>query len=229
MIPAGTDFSLYFITDTALCGGPERVPEVVREAALGGAGVVQVRDKQATDAEFERLARACAAAVREAEDSLGRGVELVVNDRLSVAAELGLHLHVGQSDAGAEAARKALGPELMVGLSVSTPEETRRAVGQGIADVVGIGPVWTTPTKGDAAAPLGPDGTAECAELARAGGLAGVAIGGINASTATQLAGVPVDGLCVVSAIAAVPDPRASAAEMLRISRTVLTATGGAR
>ncbi|MCP3425854.1 thiamine phosphate synthase [Rothia sp. AR01] len=53
----------------------------------------------------------------------------------------------------------------------------------------------------------GAEGVAECAELARAGGLASVAIGGIGASSASLLAGVPVDGLCVVSAIAAAPDP----------------------
>lgn len=229
MIPAGTDLSLYFVTDTALCGGPERVPEVVRAAALGGVGVVQVRDKQADDAAFERLARACAAALAGVEEETGRRVPLVVNDRLAVAAELGLHVHVGQSDAAVEQARAALGPDLMVGLSVSTPEETRRAVGQGLADLVGIGPVWATPTKTDAAAPLGPEGVAECAELARAGGLASVAIGGIGASSASLLAGVPVDGLCVVSAIAAAPDPRAAAAALLRASRTALNAAGGPR
>ena len=99
MIPEGVDPALYFITDTALCGGPERVPHVVYEAVAGGAGIVQVRDKHADDAAFLALARACRDAVRRAEDALGRTAALVVNDRVGVAERLGLHVHVGQSDA----------------------------------------------------------------------------------------------------------------------------------
>ena len=81
MIPEGVDPALYFITDTALCGGPERVPHVVYEAVAGGAGIVQVRDKHADDAAFLALARACRDAVRRAEDALGRTAALVVNGR----------------------------------------------------------------------------------------------------------------------------------------------------
>ena len=107
MIPEGLDPALYFITDTALCGGPERVPHVVYEAVAGGAGIVQVRDKHADDAAFLALARACRDAVRRAEDALGRTAALVVNDRVGVAERLGLHVHVGQSDASLAVARRA--------------------------------------------------------------------------------------------------------------------------
>ena len=163
MIPEGVDPALYFITDTALCGGPERVPHVVYEAVAGGAGIVQVRDKHADDAAFLALARACRDAVRRAEDALGRTAALVVNDRVGVAERLGLHVHVGQSDASLAVARRAVGPERMVGVSASTAEEVRAAAESGVADLVGIGPVWATPTKTDAAAPLGPEGLAALA------------------------------------------------------------------
>lgn len=223
MIPPGADFRLYFVTDTALCGGVDRVPQVVHEAVRGGAGAVQVRDKELPDAQFADLARACEEAVRRANAETGRTAHLFVNDRLDVAADLGLNVHVGQSDAAAAEARMALGPDRMVGLSVSAPDEARAAVAERHADLLGIGPVWSTPTKTDAAAPLGPEGVAECAEIARTGGLASVAIGGINASTAPHLAGVPVDGLCVVSAIAAALDPRHASAELLRLATLTLS------
>lgn len=222
MIPPATDFSLYFVTDTKLCGGLDRVPNVVYEAVMGGVGVVQVRDKELSDGRFADLARACEQQLRRAEQDSGRSAQLFVNDRLSVAADLGLNVHVGQSDAAAADARAALGPDLMVGLSVSTPGEVRAAVAERQTDVLGIGPAWATPTKTDAAPALGPDGVSECAEIARTGGLVSVAIGGINPSTATELAGVPVDGLCVVSAIAAAQDPRKAAAELLSLATMTL-------
>lgn len=222
MIPPTTDFSLYFVTDTALCGGVDRVPHVVYEAVMGGVGVVQVRDKELGDAEFSTLAKECAKAIGRAEQDSGRPAHLFVNDRLNIAADLGLNVHVGQSDAAAKEARRVLGRELMVGLSVTSPDEARAAVAERYADVLGIGPVWSTPTKNDAGPPLGPDGVTACAAFARTVGLSSVAIGGINPSTATRLAGVPVDGLCVVSAIAGADDPRHAAAEMRRLATMTL-------
>lgn len=226
MIAPGTDLSLYFVTDTRLCGGVDETARVVYEAVMGGVGVVQVRDKELDDHGFARLARACADAVRRAGEDSGRAARTVVNDRLSIAADLGLDVHVGQSDAAARRARQVLGESAMIGLSVSTPEQARDAVAEGHADLLGIGPAWATPTKTDAAAPLGPDGVAECARIARAGGLASVVIGGVNPETARSLAGVPADGLCVVSAIASAPNPRSAAAELLEISRRTLEPKG---
>ncbi|MCT1367063.1 thiamine phosphate synthase [uncultured Kocuria sp.] len=222
MIPSGADLSLYFVTDTKLCGGLEKVPGVVYEAVMGGVGVVQVRDKHLDDDAFAQLASACARAVAQANQDSGRTARTVVNDRLSIAADLGLDVHVGQSDAAAERARETLGESAMIGLSVSTPEQARAAVDSGHADLVGIGPAWATPTKTDAAKPLGPGGVAECARIARSGGMASVVIGGVNAHTAGSLAGVPADGLCVVSAIASADDPRRAASELLRLSQNTL-------
>ncbi len=230
MIPEGVDPALYFITDTALCGGPERVPHVVYEAVAGGAGIVQVRDKHADDAAFLALARACRDAVRRAEDALGRTAALVVNDRVGVAERLGLHVHVGQSDASLAVARRAVGPERMVGVSASTAEEVRAAAESGVADLVGIGPVWATPTKTDAAAPLGPEGLAALAGPARAAGLVAVGIGGIRADRLPLLRAAGADGICVVSAIAASENPRAAARELraAAVDEGVLAAAGSA-
>lgn len=207
------DWRLYFVTDTALCGGPDRVPTVVEAAVRGGAGVVQVRDKHATDAEFLSLARACVAAVRRVEDATGRTAAVVVNDRLDAARELGLHLHLGQSDIAAARARPLLGDDLLIGLSISSDSELNRELADPSADVVGLSPLYSTPTKPDAAAPLGPGGVTRLA--ARAHPLPSVAIGGISIGNIAGVAATGVAGACVVSALASARDPEMTAQLLL--------------
>ena len=75
----GVDWRLYYVTDTALSGGPDKVPHLVEQAVLGGAGVVQIRDKDLPGHEFLTLAKACAEAAHRAQDQTGRPVALVVN------------------------------------------------------------------------------------------------------------------------------------------------------
>lgn len=211
------DWRLYYITDTAQSGGPERVPFFVEAAIRGGAGVVQVRDKECSNDEFLALTRACQEAVDRAADATGRRVAVVVNDRLHVAAELGLHFHQGQSDGPVEEARRKLGPELLIGLSISNSAELAAELANPTADVFGLGPVWATPTKTDASPALGIDGLAD---LVRRTGTAAttVAIGGINHSNASDVWGTGVDGICVVSAITGAEDPAAASAQLLHTS-----------
>lgn len=217
-----TDWTVYHVTDAALSGGRDRVPAVVAEAVLGGARVIQVRDKDADDAVVADLVRECRSAIGLALGAEAAEVALFVDDRLEVAVELGCHLHVGQSDTPAAAARRALGPSLMLGLSVSDVEEARRGLAAGDADVFGIGPVLATSTKTDAAAPLGVDGVEQVLRaLGRdpaadpTGDAAprppAVAIGGIDLALARALGGIGIDGICAVSAIAAAPSPRDAA------------------
>ena len=118
----------------------------------------------------------------------------------------------------------------MVGVSASTAEEVRAAAESGVADLVGIGPVWATPTKTDAAAPLGPEGLAALAGPARAAGLVAVGIGGIRADRLPLLRAAGADGICVVSAIAASENPRAAARELraAAVDEGVLAAAGSA-
>ncbi|MHA6513764.1 thiamine phosphate synthase [Tessaracoccus sp. Z1128] len=212
------DWRLYYVTDSAMSGGPAHVPGMVEQAVLGGAGVVQVRDKDLPGDEFLALARACVDAARRAADQTGRAPALVINDRLHVAEELGLHFHQGQDDGNIRQARRRLGPDLLIGLSISTDAQLAHELEDQTADVLGLSPLWDTPTKTDAAAGLGLDGAARLAR--RAGGRAKtVAIGGINARNAAQVIATGVDGVCVVSAITTAPDPRAAAAELLALWR----------
>lgn len=212
------DWRLYFVTDTALCGGPERVAQVVEQAVLGGAGVVQVRDKTMTDDNFARLTRSCIEAVDKAFSATGRRAEIFVNDRLAVADRFGLHLHMGQSDGDVEHARRTLGTDLLLGLSISNDAQLATALNHPFADVLGISPVWATPTKADTDPALGLAGAGRIVDTT-AGRAATVGIGGINATNAAEVIATGVDGICVVSAIATAPDPRAAAAHLLSLWR----------
>lgn len=235
--PPAVDWRLYLVTDPDLGGGRDAVPEIVYEAVLGGVGVVQVRDKKCDDDEFASHAVAISEAVDSACAETGRIVPVFVNDRLDVARELGLHLHIGQRDVPFATARAALPDELMLGLSIESDAQLLAALaGPGPApDVVGVSPVWSTATKTDTAESLGPEGADRIARAAHAhahaagpgagagagagpgagAGVRAVGIGGIGPTTVARLAPTALDGVCVVSAIMAAPDPRAAASDLL--------------
>lgn len=201
------DPSLYLVTDTAL-SRPRTVPDVVRAAVAGGVTAVQVRDKTASRRELYELTLAVRAV-------LPPGVALFVNDAVDVALLAGADgVHVGQDDLPPAEVRALIGPDRLLGLSAGSPQELAVALAlpPGTVDVVGIGPVWSTPTKPDAGTGLAPSGVAALAERARAAGLRSVAIGGISAGNAAAVTGV--DGVCVVSAICAAADPAAAARDL---------------
>ncbi|TKJ27424.1 thiamine phosphate synthase [Blastococcus sp. CCUG 61487] len=200
------DPTLYLVTDTGLAGA-RGVPDVVRAAVAGGVTAVQVRDKTASRRELYALTLA----VREALSGTP-GVALFVDDAVDVALLAGADgVHIGQDDLPPVEVRALIGPDKLLGFSAGDDDEMAVALAlpPGTVDVVGIGPVWATPTKPDAGSGLGPERVAELAATARAGGLRSVAIGGIDAARAPEVTGV--DGICVVSAICAAPDPEAAA------------------
>ncbi|HET7045360.1 MAG TPA: thiamine phosphate synthase [Gaiellaceae bacterium] len=143
--------------------------ETAKRAVEAGATVVQLRVKAPTAEVIARGDRFRELGFREL------GVTFVVNDDVAAALALGADgVHLGQDDAGAERASEA---GLLLGRSVSTLEQALGADG----DYLGAGPVWATPSKSDAGAPLGLDGLrAICAAVA----VPVVAIGGIDAANA---------------------------------------------
>jgi thiamine-phosphate pyrophosphorylase len=170
---------------------------------------VQVRAPSATTREL------CALSIAVQEVLAGSGIPLLVNDRLDVALAVGAEgVHLGQDDLAPEHARRLAGPDLLIGLSVSTLEQVARAASlpHGWLDYLGVGPVEATATKPEAAAPLGLRGTAQ---LVAASQLPCVAIGGISAANAAALRATGVAGLAVVSAICAAADPASAAAALL--------------
>ncbi|HEY5335523.1 MAG TPA: thiamine phosphate synthase [Mycobacteriales bacterium] len=194
-----TDWRLYLVTDTTLCGA-RGVPAVVEQALGGGVSVVQVRDPHASARELVTLTRAVLTVVS------GR-VPVIVNDRVDVAVAAGADgVHIGQSDLDPVSVR-AIAPDLIVGLSVTTLAEAVAAQAQSV-DYLGAGPVFSTPTKPDAAAAIGVEGLAA---ICAASILPVVAIGGLSAQHSPDVRRAGAAGICVVSAICAADDPRFAA------------------
>ncbi|SAK83051.1 thiamine-phosphate pyrophosphorylase [Caballeronia glebae] len=201
------DLSLYLVLDPVQCGGHDAAVRVARAALEGGATFVQLRAPEWHKRAWLDLARELLPLTR------AHGVPFVVNDHLDVALAVGADgVHIGQRDLPAELARQLLGPDALIGLSVSNLDETADArTLAGIIDYLGAGPVYATPTKTDASTPCGIDGLAEICAAAH---LPTVAIGGIQAHNAADVMRAEPAGLAVVSAICKAADPREAAAAL---------------
>lgn len=195
------DLALYLVTDPVLVGG-RLLEEVVAAAVDGGATLVQLRDKTADTGALIRTAERLLAVLRP------RGVPLLVNDRVDVALASGAEgVHLGQSDMPPATARRLLGEDAVIGLSISRAEELATA-DPGVVDYLGVGPVFATATKGDAAAPLGDEAIRR---IVAGTDLPTVGIGGITAANAVRPRALGLGGVAVVSAICAAEDPAAAA------------------
>lgn len=217
------DYGLYLVTDRAAAQGRGLVG-IVRAAVQGGASIVQLRDKDARTRDSLRLALELKALLEPL------GVPLIVNDRLDLALACGAAgVHLGQDDLPCELARRLVGAECLLGVSVSTPEEARRATGEG-ADYLGVSPVFDTPTKRDTPTATGLAGLAAIRAVTH---LPLIAIGGLNEGNAGQVMAAGADGIAVVSALMAAEDTAAAARALrLAIARgrarlTPLPARGG--
>lgn len=199
------DLNLYLVTDISeRCTLP--LPETVEAAIAGGVSIVQYRSEQPYGGAAYREALPIAEICRRA------NVPFIVNDRIDLALALDADgVHIGQRDFPPEVARRVLGPDKIIGFSCSNLEEVR-AVDTTLVDYLGLGPVFPTLTKTDAAPAMGLKMLADCAA---ATSLPVVAIGGINTTNAAAVraSGTRI-GIAVVSAICASPNPQAAAEEL---------------
>lgn len=210
MKPERIDYSLYLVTDRGLARG-RAVLDVVRTAVQGGVTCVQLREKTCSTREFIEAARA----VKEFLHS--RGVPLIINDRVDVALAVGADgVHLGQQDMPLAMARAIVTDTMLIGISVESLADAVAAQGGG-ADYLGVSPIFATPTKTDAAAPLGLEGLRA---IRRAVHLPLVAIGGLNRQTAAVVIRGGADGIAVVSAIVAAEDPEQAARELVQAIRS---------
>lgn len=210
------DLTLYAITDPHI-GDAGRLAEAVRQAALGGATLVQLRDKNAGKRALLERARALVSALG------GTGVPLLVNDRVDVALDAGAAgVHLGQDDMPAAEARRLLGPDAIIGLTVRSDEEAR-AVPHELVDYVCIGGVFATASKQNETPPVGLDGLARILGIVRAGGaMPAGAIAGISEANAAQVIDAGADGIAVISAIFADPSPHEAASRLRAAVDTAL-------
>jgi thiamine-phosphate pyrophosphorylase len=196
------DLSLYLVLDPDLCAGYGLV-ETTRAAVAGGATIVQLRDKTADTRRMVETGRALQQVLS------GTNALLVINDDVEAAIALGADgLHIGQNDLGEMEARRKIGPDMILGLSVETLE-LAAAVDPAIVDYAGIGPIFATATKPDHKQPIGLTGLAD---LVRACPVRSVAIGGLKAEHVGPVLATGAEGLAVVSAICGQPDPQAATA-----------------
>ena len=194
------DLSLYLVTDQNLA--QHRALEwIIEQAVLGGVTMVQLREKQANTRRFLQQAERLKAVLDEFE------VPLIINDRLDIALAIDADgLHVGQEDLPYPLARKILGPQKIIGLSIESFQQAQEAQHFDV-DYIGIS-MFQTPTKKDMKPPLGIEGVSSIVRFSKH---RAVAIGGIKPHN-TQLAmGTQVEGIAVVSAIISADDPKEAA------------------
>lgn len=201
---------LYAVTDRAWLKG-QTLAQQVEQALLGGATMVQLREKQLDLPQFRREALEIQALCRR------YGAPFLINDNVDLALEIGADgVHVGQEDMEAGLVRQKLGPGKILGVSTHSPEEALRAQAAG-ADYLGAGAVFHTGTKTDVST-LSYD---TLGDICAAVHIPVVAIGGINEDNILRLKGTGIAGAAVVSALFAQPDVQAAARHMRTLAERV--------
>ena len=194
---------LYFVCEASPNGGD---PRPLLEAAIrGGAGIVQLRDKELGDDQLIEAAatfRAVASAY---------GALFILNDRPDLVGPCGADgVHVGQDDLGVAEARTVAGSDTLVGLSTHSPTQVDAACaadGEARPDQISVGPIWETPTKqGRAATGLG-----LIEHAAQTATLPWFAIGGIDRANIAEVVSAGARRAVVVRAIRDAEDPESAA------------------
>jgi thiamine-phosphate pyrophosphorylase len=199
-----TRTGLYLVTDDRLSA--DTLVARLGAALRAGADVVQFRDK--------REDRAAVAAVgrRVAEQCRAAGALFIVNDDARLAVELEADgVHVGQDDEPPARVRALIGPDRLIGLSISHLDELDATASDSAVDYIGFGALFATPTKPDAE-PAGPELLAQARARVR---LPIVGIGGITADNLAAAFAAGADSVAVVSAVFSAPDASAATRDLL--------------
>lgn len=198
------DYSLYLVTDRDLLGDKD-LTQTIEQAIQGGVTMVQVREKALSTLAFFQVALVIKNITKK------HGIPFIVNDRVDIALAVDADgLHIGQDDMPLLIARKLLGNNKIIGVSVATLEEALLAEKEG-ADYLGIGAIFPTMTKDNANSVS----LAELALIKNKVSIPIIAIGGINENNLQKVMATGVDGAAVISAIVAHPNP-CMAAQKLR-------------
>jgi len=188
--------NLYVITGEEFSKG-RSTAQVVEQALKGGAQVIQLREKKYSTAKLIELGKQLRKLTLEYQATF------IVNDRVDVALAVDADgVHLGQDDMPLADARKLLGTKKIIGISVDNLVEAKKAEKTG-ADYIGVGPIFPTNSKDDAAAPLGLDTLKDIAQNIT---IPIVAIGGINTTNVSQVIKAGADAISVISAIVSAAD-----------------------
>jgi thiamine-phosphate pyrophosphorylase len=215
------DLRLNAIVDPERAGG-HQLADLAARCVRGGATLVQLRDKRSETRALIEEARAIKRALKAS------AVPFLVNDRVDVAMAAGADgVHLGQDDMAIEDARRLLGANAIIGLSVKSVDEAE-AARLDLVDYIGSGGVYATSSKQQKNAPIGPAGLARIIAVLRrrAPDLPICGIAGIEASNAGEVIAAGADGVAVISALSRVPDPETAARQLREIVDAVLAKRG---
>jgi thiamine-phosphate pyrophosphorylase len=210
--PKPLDLRLYALLDPEHAGG-RALDELAWLVAAGGATLVQLRDKHSDTRAMVDTARTLKATLRPF------GIPLLINDRVDVALAAGADgVHVGQDDMAVEDARRLLGADAVIGLSIKTVAQAEGAPVD-LLDYVGIGGVYATTSKDNPDPPIGVAGLGRVADVfrRRAPKLPLCAIAGIDTSNAGATIAAGADGVAVISVLSLNPNPADPARELRAI------------
>lgn len=197
------DPSLYFITDSTNYSEEEFLRRV-EQALLGGATLLQLREKEKSTREYIELAEKVHTITKR------YNVPLIIDDRVDVALAIDAEgVHVGASDMPVATARRLMGEDKIVGATAKTVPWAMEAYEQG-ADYLGVGAIFPTTTKVITVLTA----VETLRDICNTVPIPVNAIGGLNKDNIDVLEGIPVAGICVVSAIMKADDPKLAAQEL---------------
>ena len=198
------DSSMYFITDSTNYSEKEFLTRV-EKALMGGVTLLQLREKDKTTREYVEIAKK----VHEIAEKYN--VPLIIDDRVDVALAINAEgVHVGQSDMPVSIARKLMGDGKIVGATAKTVPQAKEAYEQG-ADYLGVGAIYPTTTKVKTVL----TSTETLKDICNCVPIPVNAIGGLNKDNIDVLKGIPISGICVVSAIMKSEDPQKATAQLV--------------
>ena len=199
------DTSLYFITDSTGFTEEEFLCRT-EEALQGGVTILQLREKEKSTREYLALAEKVHKLTQK------YNVPLIIDDRLDIAMSVDAEgVHLGQSDMPIHIARKIFGNQKIIGATAKTVPQALEGYEQG-ADYLGVGAIYPTTTKVKTIL----TSTDILGDICNAVPIPVNAIGGLNKDNMDILAGIPIAGICVVSAIMKAEDPKLAAMELRR-------------
>jgi len=197
------DPSLYFITDSTGFTEEEFLFRV-EQALQGGVTLLQLREKNKSTREYIELAE------KVHEIAKRYHVPLIIDDRVDVALAMDAEgVHVGAADMSVSTARRLMGEDKIVGATAKTVPWAQEAYAQG-ADYLGVGAIFPTTTKVKTVL----TSVDTLREICHAVPIPANAIGGLNKENMDVLAGIPIAGICVVSAIMKAEDPKQAADQL---------------
>lgn len=203
------NYSLYLVTNREILKN-KTLYEAVEDAILGGVTIVQLREKNLSYKEFLKIAKE----LKKLTDKYN--IPLIINDNIQIAKEIDASgVHLGQSDENIEKAKKILGKNKLIGISVGNEKEAREAISLG-ADYLGIGTIFYTKTKKDIKTPIGIEGLKKVVTNIT---IPCVAIGGINKKNIKEIMQSGVDGVAIISDILEKDDIKKASEELINCIR----------